>query len=753
MEDSSFKTELIIAAWLHNILEYAKSPDILERISQVLPSYVSSENVLRLIKNWYARSSFEESIIAEADRLSRGLPEYYSLPNMEDSFYSRPILLEHLIATLQIPNREKPQQAYCKFLPLENDNILPVQKETYLSAKNDYADLWNAFENDLEKLKDLSEDMFLKALSTLLERYWCCGPASTSSEAESLYQHSKMTAAFATALYEYHKGDTQGNYAALKDYTDKKFRFIKGDISGIQKYIFDLKTTNNNAKLLRAKSFQIAALSEILSEYIVRKFGVTYANIIMSAGGNFMVLIPNTVSAKELLPQLQLDIESYFLDEYAGKLAVIVSDGVEASPNDLLKENVQDLMNRIGENTDKCKQKKMQKALEKGAVLSGIYKQLQEYGECPKCGVFPASGLEEDGSPCECEDCKKLTQIGGNLVRAGSVLIDSETLESFAKMVKVDKSYLPGGSLVNDYKAGKPITYMPYTAPKGISGEILTFEELAAKASGNNKLAMFKSDIDNLGLVFSASLGERMSFSRYADLSHQLHYFFSAYYTWFVRNHTYLRKGVDVPYSDVIYTVFSGGDDLCLLGAWDAVLQFATDFEAELRKFTNNNPSVSLSGGITLSSCTVPVKNIAANAEESLETSKRRKEEGRTVKNAITVFGTTVSWQDYKKCLENGHKLESYLEQKKLSAGVVYKLIDFAERAERIKHGDVSELLNPKANLRDQIWKSNFRYIAARNIKNNDELYDWFLQVGASQEEIIKSRIAVSYALYTQRNN
>ena len=264
---------------------------------------------------------------------------------------------------------------------------------------------------------------------------------------------------------------------------------------------------------------------------------------------------------------------------------------------------------------------------------------------------------------------------------------------------------------------------------------------------------MFKSDIDNLGLVFSSSLGNRMSFARYADLSHLLHFFFSAYYADFVHSHSYKKDGVQIKYEDVIYTVFSGGDDLCILGAWDAVVQFASDFEAELQKFTNHNPSISLSGGITLSSCVVPVKNIAADAEESLETSKGRKDtNGITVKNAITVFGTTVSWDEYRNCLKDGIQLEQYLNNKSISSGTVYKLIDFSKRAERVKTGDVSELLKAgNQNLHDRVWKSNFKYNAVRTIKNNKEVLDWFLHFGTSQEEIIKSRIAVCYALYTQR--
>ncbi|MBP5451335.1 MAG: type III-A CRISPR-associated protein Cas10/Csm1, partial [Treponema sp.] len=750
------KDEIIVAAWLHNIIFFTKDNSILDLISSILPNNINATSVLRLIENWQTPNSYDEHLIAESDRLARGEPSIWK-PGTRTSFYENPVLLRHLVSTLQIPERNAPLPAYCRFKPLEADGIMPITAEEYTSAKTEYKSLWKEFESNLLKLKNLEIDDFIKSLNSLLEHYWWCIPASFENGAESLYQQAKFSAAIAAVLFEYHKQYSSETLESLTDERLMKFRFLKGDISGIQKYIFDLKTTKHNAKLLRAKSFQIFALGEVLSQYLVKQFNVSYANVIMSAGGNLMILVPNTESTRLLMPQIQLEIESYFLREFAGKLAVIVSDGVEASACDLLKENIHDLMSRIGENADLCKQKKMQKALQKnGAILEEFYSLLQKYGECPKCGVFPSRDIDESGNPCECSDCKNLTEIGGNLVRAGTVLLDASKLQSFANMVKVSsKNNLKNAYTVNIFEPGKPVMYIPYTAPSK-NGEILTFENIADKSSGNKKLAMFKSDIDNLGLVFSSSLGDRMSFARYADLSHLLHYFFSAYYAWFVHNHFYTKGDVKEKYENAIYTVFSGGDDLCILGAWDAVVQFASDFEKELQKFCNKNPSVSLSGGVALTSSAVPVRNIAAETEENLETSKGRKENGVTVKNSMTVFGVTVSWTEYRNSLEDGKLLEKYLNDKSLSTGVVYKLIDFSRRAERVKNGDCSELINSQApNLHDRVWKSNFKYIAVRNIdaKNHKDIIDWFLHFVSSQDEIIKSRIAASYALYTQRKS
>ena len=79
--------------------------------------------------------------------------------------------------------------------------------------------------------------------------------------------------------------------------------------------------------------------------------------------------------------------------------------------------------------------------------------------------------------------------------------------------------------------------------------------------------------------------------------------------------------------------------------------------------------------------------------------------------------------------------------------------MDFANRAERLREGNIGELLQNKK------WQSHFYYIISRNIKDNEELRNKLKSFGTSfynenisnEQKMINSRIAVSYALYTQR--
>jgi CRISPR-associated protein Csm1 len=387
----------------------------------------------------------------------------------------------------------------------------------------------------------------------------------------------------------------------------------------------------------------------------------------------------------------------------------------------------------------------MQAALaEDGAVLKDLYDHLQHNGECDYCGTLPNEKAGENKNLCW--SCADLVEIGSRLLHAkgNKIILKTRTIASFGEMVKITGKNDPSfGYTINEYKAGSPLVFLPYTAPYKNDYALLTFGEIANRAvsddlnKGNKKLAMFKADVDNLGLIFASSLGDTLSLPRYAELSRRLHCFFSVFLAAFIKNNEEYRQK--------IYTVFSGGDDVCVLGAWDTIMHFALDFRNTFVKWTNNNPSITLSGGITVTSPGLPVRNIAEEAEAALENSKGRIDNaGNTIKNGISVFGVTVGWAEYQKSLEDAKQIIQFFDEGKATSALVYKMIDFADRAKGFRNG----------NLRNKLWMSNYRYTVARNIKReHKEAVAFFSGFGVSSEVMERSRIAVSYALYTNRKN
>lgn len=733
--------EIIFAAWLHGTDIFRKSTnaeksssgtesDFHKTLKDFLPDDIDRDTVLDLLNSYQNPNSYESKLLAQSIHLSIGDTNGFS-----QTTHAKPLI--NILSTLHLSERKEAQPNYIRPSALKEQALLDFMQGNETQKKEV---LYTEFFTDFKKLKGLSYAQFLPALVSLLEHYWWCIPVDDKNWQDiSLFQYVKMTAAFAAALYRYHEETDSLSETALYDNGQKKFRIINGDMSGIQKYIFGLKIPKNAAKLLRARSFQLWALSEIIADYLINEFGLSSANIITTAGGKFLILIQNTPASEKLLAELQLKFESYFLKEFAGTLFFILSNGVAFSSADLMSEHIANSINQLGVNAEECKQFKMQKALQaNGHILHELYTELQKKGLCDFCAVFPAD--KDDNGYAVCPHCDALKTIGERLVKANKIIFHSEKLKQDAPFrelveikIKTDKAF---GYVINDFEAGLPLINLPYIAPKDTDTDIKSFEDIAKDARGVKKLAMFKADIDNLGLIFTASLGNRMSLLRYAEVSRILHYFFSSYYVHIIEaNETYKNK---------IYTVFSGGDDLCVIGAWDVIMDFAYDFRKELQKLTNNNPSITLSGGIALASSSLPVRSIAKEAENQLDLSKDFSDGGE-LKNAISVFGTTLGWEQYREYVSDGKNLADWIKNDILATAPVYKLIDFANRAKRVRQGYVL----------DSVWISNFRYMFARNIKSkegNTEPEKIFSKF-ATPQTVEKARISASYALYANRTN
>lgn len=731
--------EIVLAGWFYDINVIAKragkSLQDIKNFQDILPSDISADSLLNDIFgcNSLTPGTHEACLLAKANMLVNNEQNTIS-PEVNNNYYEP---LVSIISELNIDKREKGELGYISLAALNPKSILSHNYSKCTQAM--YENLWNNIKTDFSKLQKLPYEVYIKALDSLCLQYMACVPSSQVQNDISLYQHAKMLSSFASLLFRYYE-DKGIKITTTKTNNDEpKFVFIKGDISGIQKYIFDLKSSEDNAKLLRAKSFQLLALSQLLAEHIVKEFEGNCSDIITASGGNFLLVLPLISDYKDKIAKIQNEYELYFLEEFAGRLNMIISNGVEASENTICgiennKPSIQNLFSKIGLATDIAKQKKMQKALHShGPILNELYDKLQRNGECAYCNILPA---QSDRSDSICENCAVLKDIGEKLIKRETITFLSDKIGKFNTMVKLSNDTTNNAAyIINDYLPGHATIFLPYIAPM-CNNEIISFSSIADKSQGNKKLAMFKSDVDNLGLIFSISLGNKMTLARYAEISRLFYYFFSVCYVDFIQSNQ--------KYENQIYTVYSGGDDLCIIGPWDKIMHFANDFHSLFNQFTNNNSSVTLSGGISLANSHLPVRFIAADAEEQLEMSKKYSTSGRTIKNAITIFNTTESWKDYSNSITTGEKFSTYLVNQEMPVATVYKLLDLSDRVKNIRGGKIKD-------LRNMMWKSNFHYLATKNIKDVN-LQKEYLNLGLDDDAMIKSRIAVSYALYSYRS-
>ncbi|MCB0837153.1 MAG: type III-A CRISPR-associated protein Cas10/Csm1 [Bacteroidetes bacterium] len=220
---------------------------------------------------------------------------------------------------------------------------------------------------------------------------------------------------------------------------------------------------------------------------------------------------------------------------------------------------------------------------------------------------------------------------------------------------------------------------------------IIQFGHLAMFANqrtGTEKMAILKMDVDSLGAIFQSRHPEnyegprlqegRTTLAHTAYLSRALKWFFEGYINQLLMLE--LKRGVlsaDLPEQDTflaaylaeidkkdkslkgtssdsfrkdgvqkfidnLYVVFSGGDDMLVVGAWDMVMEFAAIVQAEFEKFTQGRATIS--AGMILVSPKFPVSRFA----DLVKDAERKAKDAAREKNRICVFDQVLTWEEYR---------------------------------------------------------------------------------------------------------
>jgi len=276
------------------------------------------------------------------------------------------------------------------------------------------------------------------------------------------------------------------------------------------------------------------------------------------------------------------------------------------------------------------------------------------------------------------------------------------------------------------------------------TGDPKTFHHLAANAklpdeNGNSKyrgieaLGVLKADVDNLGLIFAAGTDPKlMSLSRLATMSRQMNAFFSMYVPYCLETMPEYRN---------IYTVFAGGDDLFLIGPWNAVADFASFMNLRFREYVCRNPDMTISAGISLHKPGEPLGVIADSAESALEASKHG---GR---DRLTIFGETAKWEDVYRLEGIRARIEAW-RRDGLPTAMLYRLNMFQEMEGKRKAlaGGVT-----LADVANAMWEPMFRYTLARNVKSAEKRDEVSAAAGWIKDYGPKLRIPLWRIIYENR--
>jgi len=442
---------------------------------------------------------------------------------------------------------------------------------------------------------------------------------------------------------------------------------ISGDFWGIQKFIFEGVTTQYAAKVLRSKSAFILIYMDLLSQYIIKKFKLNISNRISLNAGKFEILLPKEKFNEDTFNSIQKEVDDYFLKNFYGLSGVSLAF-VKVNKEEF-ENRYKDFREKVIKKVEKVKFKKFNLS-EKNALLE-YDTDINNQNLCPICNIRK----KEDEY---CKVCDYFVLLGKKLTHRKVFEASNKDLNIFEGDFKVKvnknlKSYIPK-------KDNTP----------------LTLEEIAQNSckdfdNGIKALGILKADVDGMGnFIKNSNVTENLI--NFDNFSKEIDAFFSGYVTDVLRGKSkYGNKFRN------IYTVFAGGDDLFLIGAWDEILEFARVIRNDFMDFQNNN-GLTISFGIVVSKPSVPIKYLAEISEEYLESSKEL--DG---KDAVTLFDETVKWDNYLKIFR---ELEEVFEDREFDTVYLYRLLEICEMAKNVKFNN---------SIKETIWKSKLVYISKEN--------------------------------------
>lgn len=582
----------------------------------------------------------------------------------------------------------------------------------------------------------------------------------------SLFDHLKTTAAIADCIYRYSKSQgvsprdpsrevkrfllIEGDLSGIQDF--------------IFKVSSPAEARKGMAKRLRGRSFSLILLMEAVVRKIQNELTLFEPNVLWNTGGHFFILVTNLEENVKKLETLREEVNTEFLRRYNGDLYLALN-WVDASSKDLieferLKNRVEHKTNLLKKRkfidsldptffdpTGGNIPLKDQCVICRLPVVQG-----KDQRTCRDCNAHERVGQQiarmqyiVESKPMKTEEEFELKFFETTF----SFVNDPRALKDYLKglereglrVFKInDTEFLDPELTTSNPDATYGFKFMGKVVPLQ-GNEVVSFDDLAQYSKGGSKLGILKMDVDNLGDIISMGLQLRKSISRVHGLSSMLDLFFMGYLNDICKKY-YLfhdlcrdclaavkskggrtvtvqrQSGPELELyelddqfacSDCIkkkifkpYVIYSGGDDLLIVGPWDVTIELATEIRNVFKQFTCNNEDLNISAGIAIVDSKYPISRAVRSADDLLTLAKSHLLKNNTdrMKNSIAIFNECVCWDDrpghqkkgFISLFELARFLESEVEKKTISKSFVYSLLDLWMLSFRKCHGDLARI-------------------------------------------------------------
>lgn len=406
--------------------------------------------------------------------------------------------------------------------------------------------------------------------------------------------------------------------------------FIGGDLSGIQKYLYNI-SSKQAAVSLKGRSYYLQQYMENVCERLLhtaKKSGADFTEVIYCSGGKFYLITDFSSKIASAIEETAKEIKTELWKEQFGQLGINIS----ATP---FTEHSDGSVDTDGLTNQKP-----------GCLWSAANKVFAKQKN-QKYKDIISNEYEKYFNPIAVGGSTKVCAISGvESAECVSINLSAEDEEVYV---------LP--CVKQQIQLGKELR---------AKQNFKSFEDYA----GDSYLGVLRMDVDGLGQRFIKGFD---SISQYKMFSKRLVDFF---------NKRIVELQAEDEFKHYLNIIYSGGDDLFIVGRWDKTIDFADRIRKETAyNFSDDN--ITISGGVSIVKPKFPIAKAAELAGEAEDAAKEFRN---GEKNAFHFLGKTVSWNkefDYVRSYKN--QFMDLIQRYEMRKAILHKLMLYASIADMNK--------------------------------------------------------------------
>lgn len=603
-----------------------------------------------------------DNISAAADRREEG----------DEAWFDRNLALSPIFTHLNGEHRGHTLEAK----PQDGTLRMPRTGDVRLDA-GDYREILRGMTDALKALEFGPE--WVDSLLSALECFTGNVPSSTfrgESPDISLFDHLKTTAAAGACISEFLLDTGERDFRAMLFQNEVQFRktaaflLYSADFSGVQKFIYTVMA-QGALRTLRSRSFFLEFAMEHYVDELLLACGVSRANLLYSGGGHCYILLPNTERVKQTVDAWNARFNGWLFDQFGTRLFLAhgytACTAGELTNTPAEKAPYKAMFRRV---TAEVAQHKMCRVTADQLRTLNVSAAREDGRECAVCG---RSDKLVDGKE-RCVWCSTLEELSRKIQKYNVDVVslapdapcdfvlpstEGNVYISLTDEAQARARLAAGEAVRRVYTKNIVYTGLQYSTCLNVGdyASANSMEELAACSNGIQRLAVCRMDVDDLGQAFVAGFESAdeaapekkyhyVTLSRTTAFSRQMSLFFKRYINALLSGEYGNRSALNTA------IVYSGGDDVFLVGAWNDVLEGAVRIREALSEFTCG--ALTISAGIGLFDDHFPIRTAAMQTAELEDAAKDI-----PGKNAVALFGgeeNAYPWDVFIRCVQ-GEKL------------------------------------------------------------------------------------------------